>query len=173
MGSEMCIRDSLKSESETGLYGTIGIGIPGTISKQTNLVKNANSTILIGQSLDKDLELILGRPVRLANDANCLALSEYIDGAGEEYKSLFAVILGTGVGGGLIIDGKIFSGANLISGEWGHNPLPWPNANEFPGPDCYCGLQGCIETYLSGSGLENTFYEFTGYKVSALSLIHI
>jgi len=157
----------LKSESETGLYGTIGIGIPGTISKQTNLVKNANSTILIGQSLDKDLELILGRPVRLANDANCLALSEYIDGVGEEYKSLFAVILGTGVGGGLIIDGKIFSGANLISGEWGHNPLPWPNANEFPGPDCYCGLQGCIETYLSGSGLENTFYEFTGYKVSA------
>ena len=80
---------------------------------------------------------------------------------------MFAVILGTGVGGGLIIDGKIFSGANLISGEWGHNPLPWPNANEFPGPDCYCGLQGCIETYLSGSGLENTFYEFTGYKVSA------
>ena len=157
----------LKSESETGLYGTIGIASPGTISKQTNLVKNANSTILIGQSLDKDLELILGRPVRLANDANCLALAEYIDGVGEEYKSLFAVILGTGVGGGLIIDGKIFSGANLISGEWGHNPLPWPNANEFPGPDCYCGLQGCIETYLSGSGLENTFYEFTGYKVSA------
>ena len=156
-----------KSESETGLYGTIGIGIPGTISKQTNLVKNANSTILIGKSLDKDLELILDRRVRLANDANCLALSEYIDGVGEEYKSLFAVILGTGVGGGLIIDGKIFSGANLISGEWGHNPLPWPNANEFPGPDCYCGLQGCIETYLSGPGLENTFYEITGYKVSA------
>ena len=156
-----------KSESATGLFGTVGIGIPGTISKQTNLVKNANSTVLIGQSLDKDLELILGRPVRLANDANCLALSEYIDGAGEEYKSLFAVILGTGVGGGLIIDGKIFSGANLISGEWGHNPLPWPNANEFPGPDCYCGLQGCIETYLSGAGLENTFCEITGYKMSA------
>ncbi len=156
-----------QSESETGLYGTIGVGIPGIISKQTKLVKNANSTVLIGKSLDKDLELILGRPVRLANDANCLALSEYIDGSGEQYNSLFGVILGTGVGGGLVIDGKIFPGANLISGEWGHNPLPWPDLNELPGPECYCGLRGCIETFLSGSGLENTFYKITGKTVSA------
>ena len=156
-----------QSESETGLYGTIGIGIPGIISKQTNLVKNANSTVLIGKSFDKDLELILGRPVRLANDANCLALSEYIDGSGEQYNSLFGVILGTGVGGGLVIDGKIFPGANLIAGEWGHNPLPWPDLNELPGPECYCGLRGCIETFLSGSGLENTFYKITGETVSA------
>ena len=156
-----------QSESETGLYGTIGIGIPGIISKQTNLVKNANSTVLIGKSLDKDLELILGRPVRLANDANCLALSEYIDGSGEQYNSLFGVILGTGVGGGLVIDGKIFPGANLISGEWGHNPLPWPDLNELPGTECYCGLSGCIETFLSGSGLENTYYKISGETVSA------
>ena len=156
-----------QSESETGLYGTIGIGIPGIISKQTNLVKNANSIVLIGKSFDKDLELILGRPVRLANDANCLALSEYIDGSGEQYNSLFGVILGTGVGGGLVIDGKIFPGANLIAGEWGHNPLPWPDLNELPGPECYCGLRGCIETFLSGSGLENTFYKITGDKISA------
>ena len=156
-----------QSESETGLYGTIGIGIPGIISKQTNLVKNANSTVLIGKSFDKDLELILGRPVRLANDANCLALSEYIDGSGEQYNSLFGVILGTGVGGGLVIDGKIFPGANLIAGEWGHNPLPWPDLNELPGLECYCGLRGCIETFLSGSGLENTFYKITGDKISA------
>jgi len=156
-----------QSESETGLYGTIGIGIPGIISKQTNLVKNANSTVLIGKSFDKDLELILGRPVRLANDANCLALSEYIDGSGEQYNSLFGVILGTGVGGGLVIDGKIFPGANLIAGEWGHNPLPWPDLNELPGLECYCGLRGCIETFLSGPGLENTFYKITGDKISA------
>ena len=156
-----------QSESETGLYGTIGIGIPGIISKQTNLVKNANTTVLIGKSLDKDLELILGRPIRLANDANCLALSEYIDGSGEQYNSLFGVILGTGVGGGLVIDGKIFPGANLISGEWGHNPLPWPDLNELPGPECYCGLSGCIETFLSGSGLENTYYKISGETVSA------
>ena len=156
-----------QSESETGLYGTIGIGIPGIISKQTNLVKNANTTVLIGKSLDKDLELILGRPVRLANDANCLALSEYIDGSGEQYNSLFGVILGTGVGGGLVIDGKIFPGANLISGEWGHNSLPWPDLNELPGDECYCGLSGCIETFLSGPGLENTFYKITGETVSA------
>ena len=167
-GTLKSIKDLVhQSESETGLYGTIGIGIPGIISKQTNLVKNANTTVLIGKSLDKDLELILGRPVRLANDANCLALSEYIDGSGEQYNSLFGVILGTGVGGGLVIDGKIFLGANLISGEWGHNPLPWPDLNELPGPECYCGLSGCIETFLSGSGLENTYYKISGETVSA------
>ena len=167
-GTLKSIKDLVhQSESETGLYGTIGIGIPGIISKQTNLVKNANTTVLIGKSLDKDLELILGRPVRLANDANCLALSEYIDGSGEQYNSLFGVILGTGVGGGLVIDGKIFPGANLIAGEWGHNPLPWPDLNELPGLECYCGLRGCIETFLSGPGLENTFYKITGDKISA------
>ena len=167
-GTLKSIKDLVhQSESETGLYGTIGVGIPGIISKQTNLVKNANSTVLIGKSFDKDLELILGRSVRLANDANCLALSEYIDGSGEQYNSLFGVILGTGVGGGLVIDGKIFPGANLISGEWGHNPLPWPDLNELPGAECYCGLSGCIETFLSGPGLENTYYKISGEIVSA------
>lgn len=131
----------------------VGIGIPGALSPATGLVKNANSTCLIGRPLDRDLAAALGRPVRVANDANCFAVSEAIDGAAAGERSVFGVILGTGVGGGIAIDGRILTGRNAIGGEWGHNPLPWPRDAELPGRPCYCGLCGCIETFLSGPGL--------------------
>ncbi|WP_245651062.1 ROK family protein [Paramagnetospirillum marisnigri] len=140
-------------ENELGRTGSVGIGIPGTISPATGLVKNANSTWLIGQPLDRDLADALGRPVRLANDADCFALSEASDGAGAGAATVFGVILGTGVGGGLVAHGRLISGPNAIAGEWGHNPLPWPTDAERPGPACYCGRHGCIETFLSGPGL--------------------
>jgi len=140
-------------ETELRSVMTVGIGIPGTLVARTGLVKNANSTWLIGRPLGHDLEAALGRPVRLANDANCFALSEASDGAAAGCSNVFGVILGTGVGGGVVIDGQIVSGANSIAGEWGHNPLPWPAADELPGPLCYCGRSGCIETFLSGPGL--------------------
>jgi fructokinase len=140
-------------EAELGAQMTVGIGIPGTLAARTGLVKNANSTWLIGRPLGRDLEAALGRPVRLANDANCFALSEASDGAAAGCESVFGVILGTGVGGGVVVGGKIVAGANAIAGEWGHNPLPWPRADELPGPRCYCGRLGCIETFLSGPGL--------------------
>ncbi|HWD59511.1 MAG TPA: ROK family protein [Stellaceae bacterium] len=140
-------------ESELGGGLTVGIGIPGTLGAATGLVKNANSTCLIGRPLGRDLEAALGRTVRLANDANCFALSEASDGAAAGCANVFGVILGTGVGGGLVIDGRIVTGANAVAGEWGHNPLPWPRAGEWPGPRCYCGRDGCIETFLSGRGL--------------------
>jgi fructokinase len=140
-------------DAELGGHLMVGVGIPGTLVARTGLVKNANSTCLIGRPLGRDLETALSRPVRLANDANCFALSEASDGAAAGSKSVFGVILGTGVGGGVVIDGKIVVGANAIAGEWGHNPLPWPNPDELPGPPCYCGRRGCIETFLSGPGL--------------------
>jgi len=140
-------------EAELGGGMSVGIGIPGTLTARTGLVKNANSTWLIGRPLGRDLEAALGRAVRLANDANCFALSEATDGAAAGCSSVFGVILGTGVGGGIVIDGKIVVGANAIAGEWGHNPLPWPRPDELPGPRCYCGRFGCIETFLSGPGL--------------------
>ena len=140
-------------ETELGGGLTVGIGIPGTLVATTGLVKNANSTWLIGRPLGRDLEAALGRPVRLANDANCFALSEASDGAAAGLPNVFGVILGTGVGGGVVIDGRIVAGANAIAGEWGHNPLPWPRAGELPGRRCYCGRHGCIETFLSGPGL--------------------
>jgi fructokinase len=140
-------------EQELGGSGSVGIGIPGTIVAATGVVKNANSTWLIGQPLQRDVEVALARPVRFANDANCFALSEASDGAAAGSPSVFGVILGTGVGGGIAIDGRIVAGANSIAGEWGHNPLPWPRADELPGPRCYCGRAGCIETFLSGPGL--------------------
>jgi fructokinase len=140
-------------EAELGGRMTVGIGIPGTLTARTGLVKNANSTWLIGRPLGGDLEAALDRPVRLANDANCFALSEASDGAASGCQTVFGVILGTGVGGGVVIDGKILVGANAIAGEWGHNPLPWPQPDELPGPPCYCGRSGCIETFLSGPGL--------------------
>lgn len=132
---------------------TVGVGIPGALSPATGLVKNANSTWLIGQPLDKDLTEALGRQVRLSNDANCFALSEAVDGAAKGATIAFGVILGTGVGGGLIINGRPLEGANAIGGEWGHNPLPWPRQEDGPARPCYCGRDGCIETYLSGPGL--------------------
>jgi fructokinase len=139
-------------ESAAGERASVGIGIPGTISPATGLIKNANSVCLIGHALDKDLERRLDRPVRLANDADCFALSEASDGAGAGARSVFGVILGTGVGGGLVYEGRLIQGPNAIAGEWGHNPLPWPRDDERPGPRCYCGREGCIETFLSGPG---------------------
>ncbi len=140
-------------EAATGRRGTVGVGIPGAISPATGLVKNANSTCLIGHPLDRDLGDRLDRPVRLENDANCFALSEATDGAGRGAGVVFGVILGTGVGGGLVVHGQPLRGATAIAGEWGHNPLPWPGDAERPGPACYCGRRACVETFLSGPGL--------------------
>jgi fructokinase len=140
-------------EQHAGAACTVGIGIPGALSKSTGLVKNANSTWLIGRPLHQDLERRLGRAVRLANDANCLAVSEAADGAGRGAEVVFAVILGTGAGGGLVVRQQLVTGENDIAGEWGHNPLPWPDDDERPGPACYCGRHGCIETFVSGTGL--------------------
>ncbi|MGE3277854.1 MAG: ROK family protein [Vicinamibacterales bacterium] len=140
-------------EAQAGTTGTVGVGIPGVVSPATGLVKNANSTCLIGRPLDVDLARALGRKVRLANDANCFALSEATDGAAHGADVVFGVILGTGVGGGIVSHGRILTGANAVAGEWGHNPLPWPADDERPGPPCYCGRCGCLETFLSGPGL--------------------
>jgi len=134
--------------------GTVGVGIPGALSHATGLVKNANSTWLIGKPLKEDLERVLGREVRLANDANCFALSEATDGAAAGAEVAFGVILGTGVGGGVVVRGRLVEGANSIAGEWGHNPLPLPRAEDLPLRPCYCGREGCIETYLCGPALE-------------------
>ena len=140
-------------ESETGRHGSIGCGTPGALSPFDGLLRNSNSTWLNGHPLDRDLAETLGRPVRIANDADCFTLSEATDGAGCEARSVFGVILGTGCGGGLVIGGQLLSGPNAIAGEWGHNPLPWPHDHERPGPDCYCGRAGCIETFVSGPGM--------------------
>ncbi len=150
------------AERELGATGTIGFGTPGAISPASGLLKNSNSTWLNGRPLDRDLAEILGRPIALANDADCLALSEATDGAAAGAASVFAVILGTGVGGGLTIHGRVLAGPNAIAGEWGHNPLPWPEPAELPGAPCYCGLSGCIETWLSGPGLARDYREATG-----------
>lgn len=144
--------------------GTVGIGIPGAESR--GLIKNANSTWLIGKPLAKDLEAALGRPVRLENDANCFALSEATDGAGKGAPVVFGVILGTGVGGGIVVDGKVIRGANAIAGEWGHNALPQPGNQDLPLPPCYCGRAGCIETYLSGPGLSRDHEQTTGERLA-------
>jgi fructokinase len=158
-------------ERTVGERGTVGVGIPGMISQATGIVKNANSTWLIGKPLGDALEQRLGRPVRLMNDANCFVLSEASDGAGAGCDSVFGVILGTGVGGGFAIGGRVHVGANLIGGEWGHNPLPWPSAAELPGPECYCGKRGCIETYLSGPGMELDHRERTGETRSTREIV--
>ncbi len=142
--------------------GSLGIGIPGAISPATNKVKNANSTWLIGQSLQQDLEARLSRPVRIANDANCFAVSEATDGAGCDASVVFGVIIGTGVGAGICINRQPLVGCNAIAGEWGHNPLPWPRESELPGRRCYCGKQGCIETWLSGPGFTRSYQETGG-----------
>jgi fructokinase len=145
--------------------GSVGIGIPGAESRATGLIKNANSTWLIGKPLAKDLEAALGRPVRLENDANCFALSEAVDGAAKGASVVFGVILGTGVGGGIVVDGKVIRGANAIAGEWGHNVLPQPGSQDLPLPPCYCGRAGCIETYLSGPGLSRDHEQVTGERL--------
>ncbi|MGE0747288.1 MAG: ROK family protein [Rhodospirillales bacterium] len=157
-------------EAETGHPGTVGVGIPGTVSAATGLVKNANSTWLIGRPLDRDLAAALDRPVRLANDADCFALSEATDGAGRGAAVVFGVILGTGVGGGLVVNGRPVQGPNGIAGEWGHNPLPWPRDDERPGPPCYCGRSGCIETFVSGPGLARDHETATGVAQDAAAI---
>ena len=141
-------------ENVTQTTGTVGVGIPGMISPQTDLVKNANSTWLIGHPLKADLESLLQRKIRIENDANCFVVSEATDGAAKGAEIVFGVIIGTGTGGGVFVRGQSIIGANAIAGEWGHNPLPWPTQKELPGRDCYCGKQGCIETWLSGPGFE-------------------
>lgn len=140
-------------ERETGRRGSVGVGTPGAISPATGLFKNANSVFLNGRPGHRDLEARLGRELRVANDANCFALSEAVDGAAAGYRVVFGVILGTGAGGGIIVEGSVLVGPNAVAGEWGHNPLPWPRAEEYPGPECYCGRRGCIETWVSGTGL--------------------
>jgi fructokinase len=146
--------------------GSVGVGIPGALSRVTGLVKNANSTWLIGRPLKHDLERALKREVRLENDANCFALSEATDGAGKGAAVVFGVILGTGVGGGIAVYGKPVQGVNAIAGEWGHNPLPLPTAADLPLPPCYCGRSGCIETYLSGPGLARDHERLTGKRLA-------
>ena len=147
--------------------GSVGIGIPGSISSRTGLVRNANSTWLIGRPLQQDLERVLGRPVRVENDANCFALSEATDGAGQGAAVVFGVILGTGVGGGMVVQGRLVAGVNAIAGEWGHNPLPAPTPQDLPLPACYCGRAGCIETYLSGPALSRDHASLTGERLEA------
>ena len=158
-------------ERATNATGTVGLGIPGTIVPATGLVKNANSTWLNGRPLGVDLQARLARPVRVMNDANCFALSEAADGAGAGADVLFGVILGTGVGGGIVVGGRCLIGANQIAGEWGHNPLPWAAPDEYPGPPCYCGRAGCIETYLSGPGLERDHEAHSGRAWSTREIV--
>ncbi len=159
-----------EAEAELGQTGSVGIGIPGAESLRSGLIKNANSTCLIGQPLRHDLQTLLRREVRLANDANCFALSEAIDGAGRDAETVFGVILGTGVGGGIVIRRQVLVGANAIAGEWGHNPLPRLAAADQPAPDCYCGHRGCIETYLSGPGLTADHARHTAETLDAASI---
>ena len=157
-------------EREAAARGSLGVGVPGAISPAAGVLKNANSTWLNGQPLREDLERRLGRPVRLANDANCFALSEAKDGAGAGARVVFGVILGTGTGGGVVVDGQVLTGPNAIAGEWGHNALPRPLGNEWPGPRCYCGRTGCVELFLSGPGLERDHRERTGASLEAAAI---
>jgi fructokinase len=154
-------------ESQTGGTHTVGLGIPGTLSRATGLVKNANSTWLNGQPLREDLGAVLGREIRLANDANCFALSEASDGAAAGAEVVFGVILGTGTGGGVVVRGHVLDGPNGVAGEWGHNALPWPAEGEWPGPPCYCGRTGCVETFLSGPGVAADHERATGVRLSS------
>lgn len=189
------------AENTLGMAGSVGIGIPGTVSSVTGLVKNANSTWLIGKPLDKDVSAVLNRPVKVENDANCFAVSEATDGAGAGQPVVFGVIIGTGCGGGVVVNGKPVSGINGIGGEWGHNPLPYPRSytsqtnidmferapnttetittynadtvetSEYPGPLCYCGRRGCLETWISGTGFKNDYKRVTGTELSTHDII--
>jgi fructokinase len=159
-----------ETERDVGQAGTVGVGMPGALSPATGLVKNSNSTILNHRPFDRDLIAALGRPVRFANDANCFALSEAVDGAGRGARIVFGAILGTGVGGGIVIDGRILAGANAIGGEWGHSSLPWPEPSERPGPLCYCGKHGCIEAFLSGPSLARDHRDIEGEDIDAATL---
>ncbi|HEV7353576.1 MAG TPA: ROK family protein [Brevundimonas sp.] len=158
-------------EAETGGIGSIGVGIPGSPSPRTGRIRNANSTYLNGRPFGADLEARLGRPVRLANDANCLALSEAADGAGAGARGVLAVILGTGCGAGLVVDGRLVEGAHGVAAELGHIPLPWPAPDEAPGPACWCGLNGCLETWISGTGLQRDHAAVTGQALAAPDIV--
>ncbi len=160
-------------EQQTGRRGSVGVGIPGAISPATDRVKNANSTWLIGQPLHHDLEQTLNRPVRIENDANCFVVSEATDGAAQGAEVAFGVIIGTGTGGGIYVRGRSLIGTNAIAGEWGHNPLPWPTAAELPGPDCYCGKQGCIETWLSGPGFARDYRQASGQRRDPETIVRL
>ena len=171
-GTVAAIRDLvLGIEGKLGARATVGVGTPGAVSPATGLMKNCNSTWLNGTALDRDLAAALERRVRLANDADCFALSEAIDGAGEGAGVVFGVIVGTGTGGGIVVDGKLLSGPNAIAGEWGHNPLPWPVGRESPGEPCYCSRTGCIETFLSGPGMSRDHLEASGARLSAAEIV--
>jgi fructokinase len=161
----------IRLETETGQTGTVGVGTPGAIAPGTGLLKNANSVCLNGMPLQADLESALQRTVRMANDANCFALSEAIDGAAAGANVVFGVIVGTGTGGGVIVDGKPLTGPNAIAGEWGHNPLPWPKPEELPGPRCYCGKHGCIETFLAGPWLAYDHQQVTGQQLKTVEIV--
>ena len=150
---------------------TIGVGAPGSVSPRTGVMRNANSIWLNGKTFREDLEAALRRPVRLANDANCLALSEAKDGAGRGARTVFAIIVGTGCGGGVVVDGHMIEGANGLTGEWGHIPLPWQTADEYPGPMCWCGHQGCLETWVSGTGFARDFHQVTGRTMRGEDII--
>ncbi len=169
--------ENLTNDSRADEKTPVGIGIPGAVSPTTGKIKNANSTCLIGKVLDLDLKLLTKRQIRLANDADCFTKSEATDGAGKPYRTVFGVIIGTGCGGGITVDRKLISGPNAIAGEWGHNPLPWPQTldgiSEWPGPNCYCGKMGCIETFVSGIGLEKDYFLATNRKLKATDIVTI
>jgi fructokinase len=156
----------MQLEAAAGRRGTVGVGVPGAISPRTGLIMNANSTWNIGRPLDKDLEAALGCEVRVENDANCFAVSEAVDGSGVGASVVWGVILGTGAGSGIAIDGRALGGRNRIAGEWGHNPLPRPTDDERPGPACYCGRQGCNESFVSGTGFEHDYRTRTGQALA-------
>ncbi len=158
-------------EAQAGGRASVGVGMPGNLSRATGLVKNANSVWLNGRAFDRDLSAALQREVRFSNDANCFALSEAVDGAARGARVVFGVIIGTGTGGGVVVDGHVIDGRNGVAGEWGHNALPWPEASELPGPPCYCGRSGCIETFLSGPGLSADYERATGQRVAAEEVV--
>jgi fructokinase len=158
-------------ERPFGRRATVGVGMPGALSPATGLVKNANSVWLNGRPLAEDLARVLPRPLRFANDANCFALSEAVDGAAAEARAVFGVIVGTGTGGGIVIERRVWTGPNAIAGEWGHNPLPWPRDDERPGPRCYCGQAGCLETWLSGPGLTADHAAATGRALEPAAIV--
>jgi fructokinase len=160
-------------ESSLSMQGSVGIGTPGAISPATGLLKNSNSVCMNGKPVHEDLTGLLDREIRIANDANCFALSEATDGAAAGKDVVFGVIIGTGTGAGVVVKGHVLSGPNAIAGEWGHNPLPWPKDDERPGPSCYCGKHGCIETWLSGPGLSRDFLASSGLKLDAKQIVEL
>jgi len=160
-------------ESSIKQSASVGIGTPGSLSPLNNLLRNSNSVCMNGQPVKQDLEKMLGREIRLSNDANCFALSEATDGAAKGAGVVFGVIIGTGTGAGIVVNGKVLDGPNAIAGEWGHNPLPWPGVDELPGPECYCGKQACIETFLSGPGLSHDYQLVTGEKCTAVDIVQL